>query len=222
MAAMGVGEYVVGMPQFNNETQMQTLPPLVVTEAYPLASSISMIAPSPDWFSGFYEFSVADGGLWLADFAIETYPWDAGTEDGDTFSQDNAATDPQIPIFQLTIDTVPDNGVFLSPDTTTVLPVARWQCTMMMDSGTEMPVTNGGSFTIVSTEVSEVNIEDDAEYECTFENLWSGATHPVDYPSDAHWSPPVLAAHSGEYSMWGPAEMATPGVELVAEVSLSQ
>jgi hypothetical protein len=56
---------------------------------------------------------------------------DAGTEDGDAFSQDNAATDPQEAIKQLTKDTVPENGVFLSPDTTTVLPMARYTCALV-------------------------------------------------------------------------------------------
>jgi hypothetical protein len=73
---MGVSEYVVGEVQFNSDTQQQTLPTVTVTNAYPSMSTITMIAPSPDWFSGFYDFSpISADNLWYSSFVIETYPW---------------------------------------------------------------------------------------------------------------------------------------------------
>ena len=46
----------IGIGQFNNARQSQTLPLVEATSAYPYLSSATMIAPSPDWFSGFYQF----------------------------------------------------------------------------------------------------------------------------------------------------------------------
>lgn len=53
---------------------------------------------------------------------------------------------------------------------------------------------------------------------CEFQNKWTQATHPIDYPDDAHWSPIVLASHSNQYNMWSLGGMASRGVEEVAEV----
>lgn len=141
MAADGVGEYVVGVPIFNSETQGQTLDSLQVDSTYPYISSITMIAPSPDWFTGFYDFPASSGGTWYSEFTIETTPWDAGTETGTTFSGSNPAEDPVQPIFALTVSTVPDSGVFLDQDGTMVLPVASWACTLVTSDSapTEAP-----------------------------------------------------------------------------------
>ena len=95
-----------------------------------------MIAPSPDWFSGFDSVSPIDedADVWLQSFEVATYPWDAGTETGDDFSLSNQAEDPHVPIMQLTKDTVPSNGVFLNADKTEVLPMATWTCSIVPNS----------------------------------------------------------------------------------------
>jgi len=53
---------------------------------------------------------------------------------------------------------------------------------------------------------------------CEFENKWTPETHPTDYPTDAHWSPIILASHSNEYQMWSLGSIASRGVQEVAEV----
>ena len=54
-----------------------------------------MIAPSPDWFVGVFGLSLLDAeGNWVEALTVNLYPWDAGTEGGDDFSFDNAATVP--------------------------------------------------------------------------------------------------------------------------------
>ena len=70
--------------------------------------------------------------------------------------------------------------------------------------------------------MSNVPATQSVAYTCVLTNLWSGATHPIDYSNIsgvAHWSPPVLAAHSNNYELWAPGRLASPGVEAVAEVS---
>lgn len=96
-----------------------------------LMSSVTMIAPSPDWFSGFQDYRPVNGGKWLNSFTIDTYPWDAGTDSGTTYTSSNSPTSPQVNTFQLTKDTVPDTNVFLKDNSNEVLPVATWKCDMV-------------------------------------------------------------------------------------------
>ncbi len=74
-------------------------------------------------------------------------------------------------------------------------------------------------YNLISTEASDVALAVPVEYSCAFRNLWTSARHPVAYPSGAHWSPMVLVAHSQAYTMWEEEQLASPGVETVAEVS---
>ena len=67
-----------------------------VTDAFPLVTLASMIAPSPDWFVGVSGLSLQDEhGHWLASHARDLFPYDAGTEEGTMFSIDNADSMPR-------------------------------------------------------------------------------------------------------------------------------
>jgi hypothetical protein len=112
-----------------------------------MLSAITMAAPSPDWFTGIYNFSPIDPELnvWYESFEIATYPWDAGTELGDTYSISNSPQEPRIPIFQLTNETIPgDNGILLDESGTVVLPMAVWNCIIQKTTEQEItiPVVN--------------------------------------------------------------------------------
>jgi len=136
----------LGVVQFNRDQQTQTLPAVPVDATHLLLSTITMIAPSPDWFSGFYDFDVRDPDNldnFLQSFVIETYPWDAGTEQGDTYSTSNDAESPAQEIFQLTTDTVPATGVLLDSGGTSVLPVARWECELVAEGDQDETDTGG-------------------------------------------------------------------------------
>lgn len=56
-----------------------------------------------------------------------------------------------------------------------------------------------------------------AEYELTFDSVWSAATHPFEFPSFPHWSGLVGATHNASVSFWSPGALASPGVQQVAE-----
>jgi len=74
-------------------------------------------------------------------------------------------------------------------------------------------------FEVTSVTISDIPASQPVEVSCVFENAWIEATHPLDYPSgSAHWSPMVLASHSSAFEMWAPQQMASAGVQLVAEV----
>ncbi|MEP6617383.1 MAG: spondin domain-containing protein [Ginsengibacter sp.] len=69
---------------------------------YTLVSFESMIAPSPDWFTGISELNLFNNKQWVADTTIHLYVYDAGTEEGDVFAYDNPATIPQETVHLLT------------------------------------------------------------------------------------------------------------------------
>lgn len=61
-----------------------------------------------------------------------------------------------------------------------------------------------------------------ARYDIVFEGLWSQATHPHPngagaFPVGAHWSPLVGALHKNSLELWKAGELASAGVEQVAE-----
>lgn len=113
---------------------------------------------------------------------------------------------------------MPATGVLLSPDEITVRPVASFTCTLQQPDPEPEPEEVFEPFDVVSKTASFVASTETVDYTCVFQNNWSGVDHPNLYPSaNAHWSSPVLAAHSAEYAMWEEGGMTSSGVEIVAE-----
>lgn len=56
-----------------------------------------------------------------------------------------------------------------------------------------------------------------AIYELRFDTTWSAVTHPVEFPPNPHFSPPVGGTHDGATSFWQPGGLATPGIQAMAE-----
>lgn len=76
---------------------------------------------------------------------------------------------------------------------------------------------------VISTTTSDILGSDTnavLSYSCEFINRWTSSTHPVDYPSRSHWSPPLLFTHIPTASVWSAGVDASNGVQSVAEVSL--
>lgn len=57
----------------------------------------------------------------------------------------------------------------------------------------------------------------DATYEVTFDVSWSAATHPVMFPSNAHFSGLVGGTHSPAVQFWTPGTLASLGIKRMAE-----
>ncbi len=53
---------------------------------------ITMIAPSPDWFVGVSALALRENGQWRPNITADLRAYDAGTEEGNTFSLANPAT----------------------------------------------------------------------------------------------------------------------------------
>lgn len=78
--------------------------------AYPLATVVSMVAPSPDWFvgvNGLPLYDAYDG--WVDEVVIDLAPWDAGTDSGPSYNSPDADLEPQLPIANL-FDSFPFNS----------------------------------------------------------------------------------------------------------------
>lgn len=54
-------------------------------------------------------------------------------------------------------------------------------------------------------------------YSVTFDGTWSSATHPLDFPSGAHFSGVIGAAHNEDYTIFAEGGNATEGLERLAE-----
>ncbi|MBN4058832.1 spondin domain-containing protein [bacterium AH-315-J04] len=71
------------------------------TQAFGLVTITSMIAPSPDWFVGLDSVVLFNHNQWADEIVISIEPYDAGTDDGVTFTSANADTNPAEVITQI-------------------------------------------------------------------------------------------------------------------------
>ncbi len=58
-----------------------------------------------------------------------------------------------------------------------------------------------------------------ARYEVIFNSTWSRSTHPIQFPSGAHYSGLIGGTHNTQFSMWMPGALATAGIEQMAEIA---
>lgn len=56
-----------------------------------------------------------------------------------------------------------------------------------------------------------------AQYTVTFQSTWSAQTHPVDYPSNSHFSGLIGTTHDATVTFWQEGQLASPGIESMAE-----
>ena len=57
-----------------------------------------------------------------------------------------------------------------------------------------------------------------ARYHVTFQGTWSAGSHPVDFPSSAHFSPLVGGTHTAQVTFWREGVPATTGIMDMAEL----
>lgn len=72
---------------------------------------------------------------------------------------------------------------------------------------------SGGNGVTTPSDVSAAT----ARYRVTFRATWSAATHPIDFPTDAHFSRLIGGTHSTAVSFWREGAPATPGIRDMAE-----
>lgn len=64
-------------------------------------------------------------------------------------------------------------------------------------------------------------VPDSAEYEVTFTATWSSTSHPMGFPSNAHFSRLVGGVHDSSVTFWEDGGMASVGIERMAEDGLT-
>ncbi|GIK40653.1 MAG: hypothetical protein BroJett011_44860 [Chloroflexota bacterium] len=73
-----------------------------VTKDSPLVTLVTMIAPTPDWFTGVSGVTLLDEqGNWVDSKVVMLYPYDAGTEQDGGFTLDNPPMPQNVPIASL-------------------------------------------------------------------------------------------------------------------------
>jgi len=82
-----------------------------VTQSYPLATVVTMIAPSPDWFVGVSGTNLFQGGKWVDELVISLQPFDSGTDSGTNYTSPNNNTNPADPIFEIMGFPFLNNGI---------------------------------------------------------------------------------------------------------------
>ncbi|NKB62519.1 MAG: elongation factor Ts [Gammaproteobacteria bacterium] len=66
-----------------------------------LLSVITMLAPSPDWFTGVHDLELRPSGEWITSKVLQTYTYDAGTDSGLSYESRNQPTEPPAPITRI-------------------------------------------------------------------------------------------------------------------------
>jgi hypothetical protein len=112
------------------EKNYRYMPGIEFNADYNFISGIAGMVPSPCWFTGFYLFDVIDeyDRTFWERFRIKTYPWNAGTDAGDTYNSPDNDLDPPEVVHRMTNSNTP-NGLFVGPDGK-VGPVAEWDCVL--------------------------------------------------------------------------------------------
>ena len=111
-----------------------------VTQDFPLVTLVSMVAPSPDWFVGVSGLSLVESGDWVNEKVVTLYGWDAGTDNGGTYTANDSNTNPRQPI-ALSAYGPMNNGT----------PLGTFTFTRQDDFEPEALMLNGGRFKVTAT-----------------------------------------------------------------------
>ncbi len=68
---------------------------LPMNSGHSFVTVTTMLAPSPDWFTGIAALNLMDNGIWLESRTIELFAYDAGTDDGVSYTSANSDSSPQ-------------------------------------------------------------------------------------------------------------------------------
>jgi len=60
-----------------------------LTKKFPQVTLVNMLAPSPDWITGVSSLNLCENGAWVQTKAISAEVYDAGTDDGRTYTAED-------------------------------------------------------------------------------------------------------------------------------------
>jgi len=124
LISAGLADQVVTGPSMSSTPMTVQINSLSVAEEFSLLSLVTMIAPSPDWFVGVHDVALIRDAAWVTSLSLDLHAYDAGTDNGTTFTAPNAPSNPRVPV-ALSSDAPFDNGV----------PLGRFVITLVTSSG---------------------------------------------------------------------------------------
>jgi Spondin_N len=115
---------------FVNERDFVHIPPIEASFLYPYMSMMASFKPSPDWYTGFYNWWLIDeySRTWYDHLKWQVKPWDAGTDSGETYEALESDLDPPIPIQRFVPSTAPPGGELRGPDGESIPNVGEIEC----------------------------------------------------------------------------------------------
>ena len=84
-----------------NDARGQRSGNVVVDDKRFLLSTLSMIAPSPDWFVGVDSVPLCVNDTFIANATYNLYPLDSGSDSGSTYTAGDADLDPKINVSRI-------------------------------------------------------------------------------------------------------------------------
>lgn len=102
--ASGANHFVtLSGPGIGTSPGQATIARFNASRDYPLITLVTMVAPSPDWFTGVSNLSLVDAnGQWHEHVEVTVYPYDAGTDDGEDYTAADLEPTPHQPITDYT------------------------------------------------------------------------------------------------------------------------
>lgn len=110
----------------------------------------------------------------------------------------------------------------MSPPRALVLSASLVGCVLAAACASSTAPTPAATTTSNGVPASDpVTVPATARYRATFQATWSAASHPVEFPATAHFSPLVGAVHNRQVVFWREAGIATDGIKDMAERGLT-
>jgi hypothetical protein len=97
----GDAEYLLSGPDLRTSPGSTNLV-FEISQAFPLVTLVTMVAPSPDWFVGVSGLPLFQDGRWIDEVRVDLFGFDAGTDSGITYTAPDHETTPRQPIARLT------------------------------------------------------------------------------------------------------------------------
>jgi hypothetical protein len=101
-AAIGAGDALALLSGSGISSPASTSISITVTDAHPLVTLVTMVAPSPDWFVGVHDQSLLVNGRFVDQLVVSLFAYDAGSDDGTDFTSSNQESSPHAPVALIT------------------------------------------------------------------------------------------------------------------------
>lgn len=136
IAAGHAGSVIAG---FGTAAPGATSTTFTIDDAHPLVSLVTMVAPSPDWFVGVHGLSLGSGnGQWRDHLTVDLFAYDAGTDDGATFTSPDV--EPMMHHSIARLDTAPFMGAG---------PLGTFEFTLLSSTGSVVPEPAGAGLFVI-------------------------------------------------------------------------